>query len=1114
MRQRNNYNLLLDKLDQFIRKYYINKLIKGFLYTTGIIVLAYTAFVLLESYMYFSTSVRKAILASFSIISAGSLIYWVGSPILSYFKLGNQISAKQAATIIGDHFADVKDKLLNVLQLQDQAGQNVQQAELINASIEQKSRELSPIQFQNAIDYNSNRKYLKYALPPVLLLLTLLVAAPTLISDGTKRLINANEQYEREAPFKFMLINDKLETPQFEDFTLQMSVEGDVLPTEVYIDVNGFRYLLSQNREGNYSYTFKNVKESVDFKFTASGFDSRLYSLNIKERALLNDFQVNIKYPAYTGIKSETLNNVGDLIVPKGTTIEWMMNTINTDFISLGFADETLEAERKGKGYFTVSKRALATTPYQIYIGNKLLSTPDTTSYDIQVVEDRHPSIEVKDFPDSTDQFQKYFAGEVADDYGLNALLFKYAIKDEKGGIRKEDKITVFINKGRSSDFTYQIDLRTLDILPGENVEYYFEVFDNDGINGSKSTRSALMNTKKESVKELKDQRKENKEEIENKLSQSSKESKDIQQKIQDLKESLLQKKEIDWQSRKELENLMKMQEELLEKMKETKDKFKENQENRKETEDENESMKEKEEKLEELFNEIEDNKANELMEKIQEMMQKLDREQTISTLDEMKKNNEIMQKNMERLEELYKNLEVEYEMQEMSKDLEELAEKQEALAEETEKGEKSSEELAKDQEELNKEMEDLQKKMDEINKKNEELQRPKDTEGGEDSMDDAKDEMDKAEEDLKKDDKKGAQKKQKKAAEKMKDGAKKMKEGMQDSNMEAMQEDLESLRQLLENLLNVSFSQEELIRNFASTAINTPKYVSLVQEQFRIKDNFRLVEDSLFALSKRVVQLEAVVLEKSAEIKYNLEKSVHHLEERQVSSANNTQQRTMTYANDLALLFNEAMENLQQDMSNSMPGTQMCNKPKPGQGEGGKMPLDKISEGQGKLTEEMKKMSEKMKEQGKEGGEGISAQEMAEMMQRQAQLRQALEKLSQEQRSKGQGSKLLQEIIDNMDKTEYELANKRLTNETLKRQEDIKIKLLEADRAEREQEFEEKRRAEVAKQQTPPKMPKELEEYLKQKSNSINEYRTVSPELNSYYRNLVENYMNSLKTN
>ena len=32
-----NYDQLISKLDEFIRKYYINRLIKGILYTTGIL---------------------------------------------------------------------------------------------------------------------------------------------------------------------------------------------------------------------------------------------------------------------------------------------------------------------------------------------------------------------------------------------------------------------------------------------------------------------------------------------------------------------------------------------------------------------------------------------------------------------------------------------------------------------------------------------------------------------------------------------------------------------------------------------------------------------------------------------------------------------------------------------------------------------------------------------------------------------------------------------------------------------------------------------------------------------------------------------------------------------
>jgi hypothetical protein len=1113
MKDSNNYDLLIQKLDGFTRKYYLNQLIRGSLYSIAIVLLAYLTFVSAEFYFYFSSSIRKFLLFSFSLISLGSIGVFVALPMLKFYKLGKIISAEQAAKIIGQHFVEVQDKLLNVLQLKDQASQNTQQAALIQASIEQKSNELSPIKFSNAIDLSNNKKHLKYALPPLLILLSLLILAPSLITEGTKRIILANEHFEKKAPFQFVLMNEKLVTPQFEDFTLALSLEGEYLPEEVYIVIEGFRYLLQKNKDQVYSYTFKNVKENQFFSFSALGYTSKIYQLEIQERALLTNMNIRLTYPKHTQIPTEKISNIGDLIVPEGTLIEWDLESKNTDLVEFSLPGEpSNRAKRKGNDLYYFSYTCGKSTPYKIIFGNQKIELPDTSHFKIQCIEDKFPMITVKEFQDSTQQSLRYLAGEITDDYGLTALWFHYTILDEQENVIKKNQVPVTFPRGRTADFTYVVDFKSLELSPGQEIKYYLEVFDNDGVRGPKSTLSELLSNRRESIKELKDQRQETKKEIESELAGSSKKAESIQDKIQSIKEKLLQKKEVDWQTRKEMEQLLKMQEELLKKVQDTKEKFKENQENREETGDREEELIAKEERLEDLFNEIETNPINELLEKIQELMQKMDRDETLSTLDEMEKNNEIMQKNMQRLEELYKNLEVEYEIQELAKDLNELAEEQNQLSEQTTQGEKNQEQLIEEQKALNSNMEELLKKMEDLKDKNKDLTRPKDTSSGEDSMKDAMDAMDKAKDDLSEEKNQSAKEKQKKAAQKMKEASQSMKSAMKGGNMEAMQEDLEALRQLLENLLNISFTQEELIKQFAATPLNTPKYVSLIQDQFKIKNNFQIVEDSLFALSKRVDQLEAIVLEKSSDIKYNLEKSIHYLEDRQVSTANNNQQRAMTYANDLALIFSDAMENLQMDMAEGMPGDQMCNSPKPGQGSEGKMPMDKISEGQEGLTEEMKKMSEQLKKQGRDGEETISAKELAEMMQRQAQLRKALENLNQEKREKGQGSKLLQEIIDNMDKTEYDLANKRLNNETLKRQEQIKIKLLEATKAEREQEFEEKRKAETARQDFQPKIPKELEDYLKDRRKGINEYRAISPELKSYYRDLVENYIKALK--
>jgi hypothetical protein len=89
----------------------------------------------------------------------------------------------------------------------------------------------------------------------------------------------------------------------------------------------------------------------------------------------------------------------------------------------------------------------------------------------------------------------------------------------------------------------------------------------------------------------------------------------------------------------------------------------------------------------------------------------------------------------------------------------------------------------------------------------------------------------------------------------------------------------------------------------------------------------------------------------------------------------------------------------------------------------------------------------------------------------------------------------------------EIDLVNKRLDNETLRRQQEILTRLLEHEKAEREREQDEKRQAESAKQQ-PAKMPPAMEEYLKKRRSEVDQFRTVSPALKPFYKQLVEEYL------
>ena len=51
---KDNYQLLIDNLDRFTRKYYVNQLIRGALYTVALLVFLFIVMNMLEYFYYFS----------------------------------------------------------------------------------------------------------------------------------------------------------------------------------------------------------------------------------------------------------------------------------------------------------------------------------------------------------------------------------------------------------------------------------------------------------------------------------------------------------------------------------------------------------------------------------------------------------------------------------------------------------------------------------------------------------------------------------------------------------------------------------------------------------------------------------------------------------------------------------------------------------------------------------------------------------------------------------------------------------------------------------------------------------------------------------------------------
>jgi len=1104
------YNLLIQKLDQFIRKFYLNRIIRGSLYLLGFVTIYFMVIALLENYFYFGTAGRKFLFYSFLLASLFTLVRWIIVPGMKYFRLGSTLSNEQAATIIGDHFGNVKDKLLNVLQLNEQARNNPDSSLLI-AGIEQKTKELQPIPFKNAIDLGSNRKYLKYSVPPVLALLLLLFTAPSLIKKPVNRLINNDKEFEREAPFTFNVLNKSLKVAEFENYTLEVKMEGSSIPDQIDVVYNDNPYRLVKDSRGIFTYTFANVQEAFDFRLKAAGFNSKPYRLDVMKKAGMTDLNLKLVYPGYIGRPEEYVKGSGDIIVPFGTKVYWDIRTRLADRVVMEFdGNPTVNAQKVGDNRFAFLKTAMQDQDYKILTGNQALPVSDSMAYSIHVVMDEYPMISLEQYVDSSNQKLVYLSGNVSDDYGFTKLQMVQQIKSEDGKMKTR---TVALQKpaAKQGFYSYLFDIESLKLSPGDDLTYFFEVYDNDGTKGPKSARTSVLNFKKPSVREMEKNIDKSTKEIQSDLEKMVKESKKVNDAINKLKEKLLQQKSLNWQDKEQLNKLLEKQKELQEQLKDTQKKLEEKRKAEEEIKQPNPEMKEKQDKLDEMIKEMQNPEEQKLMDKIRDLMDKLDKKESLKQLDQMSQQNEQQHKSLDRLMELMKQLELESKVQDQIDKLNELAEKEEKLAEQAENNQKDQEQLKKEQEQIKKDFEDVKKKMDEIQKENKDLKAPKKLDDQKEEQQQTDQDLQDAKEQLEKKDNKSASKSQKKAGKKMKNMAQNMQNDMAASEKEQIELDMKAVRQLLENIIGLSFTQEGLINQYNATMINTPKYVGLNREQKKVKSDFKMVDDSLQELSKRVVQIQSFIIKKVGEVNDNLDKTMENLEDRRKPEATANQQQSMTSLNDLALMLSEALQQMQMQ-AQSMPGSGSCSKPggsNPSSGKTGKpgeMPqMDKITQGQQKMTEGMKQQMDQMKNGKKPGSE-----EFGQLAAQQAKIRKMLQDRDAQMKQNGQGKKQVQDIIDAMDQIEKDLVNKRLTNEMLRRQQDIVTRLLEEERAEREQDKDEQRKANQAQQQQN-KIPPSMQEYIKKREAGIDELRPVYPALTPYYKRLVEQYYNQL---
>ena len=1103
---------LIEKIEGFTKKYYLNRLIQGALVGAVLWIVFY---LLINGLEYFSWFPPKGRFVLFLFLLAGSafvLVYYFLIPLFNLIRFRKKMSVEQASELIGKFFPEIKDKLLNTIQLSNQLEQSNNEVgpstgsgtsadnALLAATIEQRSARLSPIRFSDAVDLRSNLKYLGIFFGLLLLLILLMVFLPSFAVQPTQRIVNYEQSFEKPLPYQVEIEQDEIETTQGQEVKFNIHVTGGRIPDAFYVKSELGQQLMTKGSVNDFSYTFKNLYNDLTFNVVGGEYTSRPLHIIVHPNPTLLSYRCDVHYPPYIHRSNEILEGKTRLIVPQGTSLTFSFLTRDTEKVSVT-RDSLTTALTAKDGIYNYQFIAGKSTKFEVQVENTWNNTLEPLPFSVDVLPDAYPDIRMESFDEqlSTDV---YFSGLVTDDYGFSRLTFNCKVKEpvEKNIVKS---VPLDLKQTRSS-FFYQFNMDSLGIKPGQNMEVYFEVWDNDGFHGPKSKRSETFTYYKPSESALDSIANEQAEDIMERLSEKSHEADKLQDEIEKMLQDLIQKKDLDWSDKEKMKDLLEKQQKIQDEWNKLQEEQEKLSDFMKENELGNEDLIKKQEQINKLFDEVIPEELQKLMDQIDKLLEEMPREQMQQLMQDIKKNNQSMQNLLDRNLALLEQLK-------MEKDLTDLAEKLDKLGEELQKqtaedqNQDGDEGDQKSAEDAKKEFDKMMDELDQLLEKNQDLQQPFDMEKDEEMEQDINQDLDDAMQQEQSGNQQQSQNSKQNAGQKMQKMAQNMMSMMQMGGMEQMAEDAHLMRILLENVVHASHQQEALMNEIGTLRIDDPSLAQKIVHQKEIADNFNMVRDSLRSMAMRQPAVQNFVFDELHTIENQTENAMKQLNGLKLSVAVRHQQTAMMSMNNLALMLAESLEEMESSMeSMGMPMSSCQSKP----GQQGKKSMKSMQQLQQQLSQQLKKMQQQMQQQ-KQSGQPMPnmSEEFARMAAEQEMLRQGMQQMLNEMKENGQlGDDGLNEIIKEMEQLEEDLVNKRINRQTIERSQRIESRMLESQKAQERREQEEQRKSNEFKGTH---FDRKIDEYLYEQTIKKNqEFLKTNPvEYTPYYQDKINEY-------
>jgi hypothetical protein len=513
---------------------------------------------------------------------------------------------------------------------------------------------------------------------------------------------------------------------------------------------------------------------------------------------------------------------------------------------------------------------------------------------------------------------------------------------------------------------------------------------------------------------------------------------------------------------------------------------------------EQDEALAEQAREIQKLLESLLDDELRELLKQFEELAKEFNSKKADELSEQMQLNMEKLKEQMEMSLELLKKYDMEKDLLEQIDQLEKMAD---SLDTTKENSNGQEEQLQNKFEEWDKE---YQKKLDE----DKQLKKPL----GLKDLSQEREEVKKDAEELSKSDSGDSKEgKKSKASKSLKNLAGKMKDMLGIMKGEGMSVDLEDVRQIRNSLTDFSKKQEALNEKIVGINTSSPTFSTVIREQKVLEDKFLRIQDSLESIGYKQPMVAQMIGSELFHVETSFKNLFENYAENRANVVRIEQNRIMSEINSIAVKLDElirSMENAKGEGSSE--GSQAFTdrkKPKSGDKPGSEK-LGETRSMQQSMKEQLKSAIQKMKS----GNTGKKERgDMARMLGQREMMRKAMEKLLQDGGLGTEAREKANEALKMMKEVEKDIIYNRLSDQTLKKDELIRTRLLEAENAEKERENENRRESKEFKGTFEPNR-KELggKEDATKQMEQVLKYKELK--LKKFYQEKYERYMDTIR--